>query len=74
MSKIAKTTGNIIGVTLGVVFLTAVAVFIGAFASGWVMNIIQLVGCDFTEIDAKEVLKIVGVVLAPIGAIMGWIG
>ena len=70
----SKSVGNFIGTTLGILFCLCVVVFIGAFASGWVMNIIQLIGCDFTEIDAKEVLKIVGVIFAPIGAIMGWIG
>jgi hypothetical protein len=38
------------------------------------MNIIQLFSCDFTEINNKEVLKIVGIIFIPIGVIMGWIG
>lgn len=65
---------NVVGTVFAAAIITAFVVLIGAFASGWVMNIIQLVGCDFTEIDAKEALKIAGVVFAPIGAIMGWIG
>lgn len=65
---------NIVGTTLGVAVVGAALLFIGAFASGWVMNIIQLFGCDWTEVDLKEVLKIIGIPFAPIGAIMGWIG
>ena len=69
-------SSNIIGTTVGIAFFAAVAVFIGAFIAGYVMNIIQLFSCDFSQVDIKEMLKIAGAVpfLAPIGAIMGWIG
>ena len=67
-------SGNFVGTTLGILVCLFVVVFMAAFGAGWVMNIIQLFSCDFTEVDSKEVLKIVGVVFAPIGAVMGWIG
>ena len=74
MSRSSKTAGNIIGTALGVAFFAAIVLFIGAFAFGYVTSIIQLFSCDWSEVDAKEALKIVGVIFVPIGAIMGWIG
>ncbi len=40
---------------------------------GWVMNIIKLVSCDWI-ISGEEVLRIIGIFVAPIGGILGWIG
>lgn len=42
---------------------------------GWVMNIIQVV--DTFNIDAITgliIIKIIGIVVGPLGAVMGWIG
>lgn len=41
---------------------------------GYVMNIFKLVGCDFAPIGAEEALRIVGIFLAPLGAILGFFG
>ncbi len=43
---------------------------IGVF--GWVMNIVYLV--DATHIGGMEVARIVGIVMAPIGSVLGIVG
>lgn len=45
-------------------------------AIGWVMNIVQVVGlamagAEFTTIFT---LKIVGILLGPLGGVLGWVG
>ena len=51
---------------------TAALIFI-AGAIGWVMNIISVATADYTTLDAMEVMRIIGIVVAPIGAILGWV-
>lgn len=62
----------------GKIFGLSVVLFAAVFAlatlGGWVMNIAQLLSCDLTEVSVKEAMKIVGIVLVPVGAVMGWIG
>lgn len=66
--------GNFAVTTLGILFCLCIAAVLVGIVGGWGMNIIQLFSCDFTEINNKEVLKIVGIIFIPIGAVMGWIG
>lgn len=40
---------------------------------GWVMNIIKLISCDWI-ISGEEVLRVVGIFVAPLGGILGWFG
>lgn len=40
---------------------------------GWVMNIIKLVGSDFTTLDGMEVLRIVGIFIGPLGGVLGYL-
>jgi hypothetical protein len=40
---------------------------------GWVWNIFKLVGLVGEPVGAEFVLRIVGIVLAPLGAIMGYV-
>jgi hypothetical protein len=40
---------------------------------GWVSNIILLFYSDFSEISGEEVLRVVGVFIAPIGCVMGYL-
>ena len=40
---------------------------------GWVRNIIQLFTATFHPLTGEIVLKIVGIFIAPLGAIMGWV-
>jgi hypothetical protein len=41
---------------------------------GWIANIVRLAGCNFDVIGAEIVLRIVGIFLAPMGAILGFFG
>lgn len=49
--------------------LVVIAAFIG-----WVMNIVQLFGLADGGITGKFVLKCIGIFIAPLGAVLGWIG
>ena len=39
---------------------------------GWVMNIAELIGMIGASIDAEFVLRLVGVFVAPLGAVLGY--
>jgi hypothetical protein len=55
--------------TIGLASLTA---FFVAIAGGWVINIISLAGMDWSQaITIEGVLRIVGVIVVPLGGIMG---
>lgn len=51
--------------------MIAVIMVVGTF--GWVWNIIKLVGMTFTPVTIELILRICGVVLPPLGAVMGFI-
>lgn len=44
-----------------------------ALVAGWIMNIVKLAESDFSTITGLLVLRVIGVFLAPIGAVLGWI-
>ncbi len=39
---------------------------------GWVMNIVWLFGQDLVW-NMEQVLSVLGIVMAPLGAVMGWL-
>lgn len=39
---------------------------------GWIMNIAKIFGADFAHITGPLILRIIGIFVAPIGAILGW--
>lgn len=39
---------------------------------GWCLNIVKLSHCDFEKPFNAEVIRIVGIPVAPAGAIVGW--
>lgn len=41
-------------------------------AVGWILNIISLMSMELLPITGFVVLKIIGIFLFPIGAIVGW--
>lgn len=41
-----------------------------AFATGWIMNIVEL--CQATGFTVMVVVRIIGVFMAPLGAILGY--
>ena len=40
---------------------------------GWVWNIVKIAGSDFAQITGMLILRVVGVFLAPLGAVLGYI-
>lgn len=52
------------------IFLLKIIVMVG-----WVWNIIKLVGTEIpvTEFGAIEILRIVGIILFPLGTVMGFL-
>lgn len=57
---------------LGVLIVIVVIGLVGGI--GYVRNIIGLTRCDFQAPYKAEVIRAVGVVVPPVGAIVGWIG
>jgi len=46
-----------------------ILIFVGLF--GWVMNIIEIV--QSTQIDGMVIVRIAGIFLAPLGAVLGYL-
>lgn len=56
--------------------ILASLVFLGliiAALSGWVMNIITIAHSNFGDLTGLLVLRVVGIFVAPLGAILGWV-
>jgi hypothetical protein len=51
--------------------LAIIALFI-AGVIGWIMNIMAIAGSEFTPITGLLVLRVVGIFVAPLGAVLGW--
>lgn len=58
--------------TAGLLALVAIVAVALLGLVGWVLNIVALFGSDLGEITGMFVLRIVGVVIPFIGAILGW--
>lgn len=57
----------------GIVILVWLAMLaVGGY--GWVMNIIKIAGAGFDPLSGLVVLRVVGVFVAPLGAVLGYIG
>lgn len=51
-----------------------IAIIIGILGvCGWIANIVKLATCDWA-ISGEEVLRVVGIFVAPLGAVLGFIG
>ena len=56
--------------TMGVfLYLTLLILLLG----GWVMNLVEIVNYDFASITGMIILRIAGIFIAPLGAVLGWI-
>ncbi len=53
-------------------WLMILTVVILGFA-GWVMNIMTIAGSNFNDLTGLLVLRVVGIFIAPMGAVLGWI-
>jgi len=49
----------------------AVVMLVGM--AGWIWNIVKLAGSDFAQITGMLVLRGLGVVMPPLGAVMGFL-
>jgi hypothetical protein len=54
------------------VFELVVAVFVLAGVWGWVWNIAKIAGADFAHITGMLVLRLIGIFIAPLGAVLGF--
>lgn len=52
-----------------VLFWLIVLVVVGI---GWVMNIIDLLGTSFDPITGLAILRVVGIFIPPLGAVLGY--
>ncbi len=50
------------------------AVIVIAGFTGWVLNILKLVQCSFDTIGPEIILRIIGIFMAPLGIVLGFIG
>jgi len=48
----------------------AIVLIIG---SGWIMNIVEIVGSDFGNITGMLVIRCVGIFVPPLGGVMGYL-
>ena len=62
----ARYTG---GTVAGLVWLA----IIGALIYGWVANIITIAHSNFSDITGILVLRVVGIFVAPLGTVLGYI-
>jgi hypothetical protein len=40
--------------------------------AGWVMNIVSIAGSNFNDITGLLVLRVVGIFVSPLGAVLGY--
>lgn len=55
-----------------VVLLFYLALII-AIIYGWIMNIVIIAGSNFSEITGILVLRVVGIFVAPLGVVLGYV-
>jgi len=58
---------------LGTSLIAAVISFTVGVAYGWGMNIVQILNSDFGLITGELVIRLFGVIIFPIGVIMGYV-
>lgn len=52
--------------------MKAIIVFYFYFFVAWVINLIQFLACDFSEPYREEIIKGIGVIIAPAAGITVW--
>lgn len=66
----SKSIGSDVVILIGVLFLIAI---VALFALGWIFNIIAICHADFAHLTGMLVVRLIGIFVAPVGAIAGWI-
>jgi len=50
-----------------------IVLWLAGFA-GWLMNIVQIFEMSDMVISAMFIIKCIGIFVAPLGAVLGWVG
>lgn len=58
---------------VGGAILAFYGVVIVGFGYGWIANVVKLFNADFGHVTGELVLRGIGVIAAPLGAIMGYL-
>jgi hypothetical protein len=69
--RIGNNKQYVTATTFWPVFLGMLSLII-AIGAGWVMNIVDLLTKDYAAITVEVVVRVVGIFLVPLGAILGW--
>ena len=56
-----------------VVGLIALVVVVIAGIGGWIANIVQLVNASFDPLTGLVVLRVIGIFIPPLGAVLGYV-
>ncbi len=59
--------------TVITVYWTITILFTVLVFYGWVSNILAITSSDFTEVTGMLAIRCIGVVIAPLGVVMGYI-
>ena len=69
MIRRSKFSGAAVTLSAGILMVTV----LGAGFYGWVMNIIKIVELADQVVTGMFILRLIGILLAPLGAILGYI-
>lgn len=61
------------GFTLIEMIYVGFALLIVVGVGGWISNIVKLIGMDFGVITGMLIVRAIGVVVAPLGSVMGFL-
>jgi hypothetical protein len=53
--------------------IAAAFAFLVAVAYGWIMNIMAVANSNFAELTGILILRVVGIFVAPLGVVLGYI-
>ena len=59
-----------LGYTLTEIIVVLLIMFGGG---GWVWNIVKIASADFSDITGMLILRIIGIFVAPLGAVLGYL-
>jgi hypothetical protein len=57
----------------GVISVVLCVLLFATAVCGWWMNIVAIMDCDFETPFKAETIRIVGIFVAPVGCVAGWV-
>lgn len=66
-----KSSNTLISLFLSNILVGIIVLIVGGL--GWVMNIYKLTKCDFKDPYKSEILRGAGILIAPVGAVFGFL-